>query len=104
MKIQIFHIYFFNMDILLIIALICLKMCMYISWMCMEGSVSQILDIVLSFSFIVCRRWNLERIKIQISLPRLAIGVQGVERIDTINLTYVHTFIHFLYKSSLQKN
>ena len=56
MKIHIFDIYFFNMDISLIIALICLKICMYILKMYMEGSVSQIVDIGFSFCFIVCRR------------------------------------------------
>ena len=51
MKILIFDIYFFNMDISLIIALICLKICMYIPKMYMEGSVSQIFE--LGFSFCV---------------------------------------------------
>ena len=45
MKIIIFYMYFFNMDISLIIALICLNICMYISKMYMEGRVSQIFDI-----------------------------------------------------------
>ena len=36
MKVFIFNIYFFNMDISLIIALICLKFCMYIAKMYME--------------------------------------------------------------------
>ena len=36
-----FHIYFLNMDISLIIALICLKTCMCIFEICMEGRVSQ---------------------------------------------------------------
>ena len=49
MKILIFHIYFLNMDISLIIALICLRICMYISDMYMEGRLSQIVDIGLSF-------------------------------------------------------
>ena len=43
MKILIFHVYFFNMDILLIIALICLKTCMCIAEICMEGSGLKIL-------------------------------------------------------------
>ena len=51
-----FDIYFFNMDISLIIALICLRICMYIPKIYMEGSVSQIFDIGFSFCFIVCRR------------------------------------------------
>ena len=56
MKILIFDIYFFNMDISLIIALICLKIYMYIAKMYMEGRVSQIFDVGFSFCFIVCRR------------------------------------------------
>ena len=56
MKVHIFDIYFFNMDISLIIALICLKFCMYILKMYMEGRVSQIFDIGFSFCLIVCRR------------------------------------------------
>ena len=44
------------MDISLIIALICLIICMYIPKIYMEGRVSQIFDIGLSFCFIVCRR------------------------------------------------
>ena len=47
---------FFNMDISLIIALICLRICMYIPKMYMEGKVSQIFDIGFGFCFIVCRR------------------------------------------------
>ena len=49
MKIHIFDIYFFNMDISLIIALSCLKICMNIPEMYMEGRVSQIFDIALVF-------------------------------------------------------
>ena len=36
MKIVIFYMYFFNMDISLIIALMCLNICMYIPKMYME--------------------------------------------------------------------
>ena len=61
MKIHIFHIYFFNMDISLIIALICLRICMYIPEMYLEGRVSHIFDKGLSFCFIVYRRWKLEK-------------------------------------------
>ena len=57
----IFHIYFFNKDISLIIALICLKIWMYIPYMYMEEILSQIFDIGFSFCFIVCRRWKLEK-------------------------------------------
>ena len=56
MKILIFDIYFFNMDISLIMAHICLRICMYIPKIYMEGRVSQIFDIGFSFGFIVCRR------------------------------------------------
>ena len=52
------HVKFLNMDISLIIALICLKLCMCISEICMEGSASQNFDLGLSFCFMLCRRWN----------------------------------------------
>ena len=39
----IFHVYFFNMDISLIKAAFCLKICICIAEICMEGSVSRIL-------------------------------------------------------------
>ena len=45
MKILIFDIYFFNMDISLIIAHICLRICMYIPKIYMDGRVSQILSL-----------------------------------------------------------
>ena len=61
MKIHIFDIYFFNMDISLIIALICLRICMYIPKMYIEGMVSQIFDIGFSFCFIECRRWKFKK-------------------------------------------
>ena len=62
LKILIFHVYFFNMDISLIIALICLKTCMCIAEICMEGRVSQNLDSGLSFCFMPYRKRNFERI------------------------------------------
>ena len=49
LKILIFHIHFLNMDISLIIGLICLKTCMYIAEICMEGNLSQNFDLGLSF-------------------------------------------------------
>ena len=49
------------MDISLIIALICLKIWMYIPYMYMEEILSQIFDIGFSFCFILCRRWKLEK-------------------------------------------
>ena len=51
LKNPIFHVYFFNMDISLITALICLKTCMCIAEICMEGRVSQNFDLGLSFCF-----------------------------------------------------
>ena len=61
MKIHIFDIYFFNMDVSLIIVLICLRIRMYIPKMYMEGRVSQIFDIGFSFFFIECRRWKFKK-------------------------------------------
>ena len=52
LKTDIFHVYFFNMDIPLIIALTSLKICMCIAEICMEGSVSQNLD--LGLVFVLC--------------------------------------------------
>ena len=49
------------MDISLIKAAFCLKICICIVEICMEGSVSQNLDLGLSFCFIVCRRKNFEK-------------------------------------------
>ena len=40
-KIIIFHAYFFNMNILVILRYICLKMCIHIAEIYSEGSVSQ---------------------------------------------------------------
>ena len=61
MKIHIFHIYYYNMDISFIIALICLKICMYIAGICMEGILSQDFDLGNSFCFMLCRKRNSER-------------------------------------------
>ena len=52
---------FFNMDISLIIALISLEMCIPVYKVCMEGRVSQNVDLGLSFCFMLCRRWNLKK-------------------------------------------
>ena len=41
--------YFFNMDISLIMALICMKSCIHNPEICFEGSLSQNVDIGLSF-------------------------------------------------------
>ena len=61
LKILIFHIYFFNMDISLIIALICLKTYMYTFEICMEGSMSQNVDLGLSVCFMLCGRRHFEK-------------------------------------------
>ena len=58
MKILIFDIFFFNMDISLIIANICFRICMYIPEIYMEGRVSHTFDIGFSFCFIVCRKFE----------------------------------------------
>ena len=60
-KILIFHVYFFNMDISLIIALICLKTCMYTAEICLEESVSQNVDIGLSFCLMMFIMRELEK-------------------------------------------
>ena len=65
LKILIFHVYFLIMDILLIIALISLKTCMCIAGLCMEGTISQNLELGLSFCLMVCRRRNFEKKKSQ---------------------------------------
>ena len=61
LKTLIFHVYFFNMDISLIIAPICLKICMCTAEICMEGSVSQNFDLGLSFCFMLCRKRHFEK-------------------------------------------
>ena len=60
LKILIFHVYFLSIGISLIIVLICLKTCMCIADMCIEGGVSQNFDLGLSFCFMLCRRRNFE--------------------------------------------
>ena len=61
LKILIFHEYFLSMDISLIIALICLKICMFIAEIGMGGSISQNFDLGLSFYFMLCRRRHFEK-------------------------------------------
>ena len=51
-KTLIFHVHFFNMNISLFIAPICLKICMCIAEVCMEGSLSHNFDIGLTFFYI----------------------------------------------------
>ena len=50
-----FSLLYLNMDISLIMALICLRICVFIAEICMEGSVSQNVDSGLSFYFMLCR-------------------------------------------------
>ena len=72
LKKLIFHVYFLNMDISLIISLICLKICMCIPEICMKGSMSQNFDLGLSFCFMLVRRWNFgEKYKKSQKLPVL---------------------------------
>ena len=61
MKTHIFHVYFLNMDISLIIAPISLRIWMCIAEIYMEGSVSQNFDLELSFCFMQCRRRHFEK-------------------------------------------
>ena len=61
LKTLIFPVYFFNMDISLIIAPICLRICMCIVEIWMEGSMSQNFDLGLSFCFMLCRGMNFEK-------------------------------------------
>ena len=58
-----FHEYFFNMDISLIVTLTCLKTCMHIGEIFLEGDMSRSLDIGLSFCVIVCRIREFEKNK-----------------------------------------
>ena len=59
-----FSLYFLNIDISLIIALISLKICMCIAETYMEGRMSQNFDLGLSFCFMQCTRRHFEK-KIQ---------------------------------------
>ena len=57
-KIIIFHEYFLNKDISLIIGFIIMKMYMHVTENCLEGRVSQNFDIGSSFYSTLCRSWN----------------------------------------------
>ena len=59
-KIFIFYVYFLNTDISVIMALVFLKISIHITKVSLEGSVSQNVDIGLSFCFMLCKRWNFE--------------------------------------------
>ena len=54
LKILILYVYFSNMDISLIIALIFLKTCMCIAEICMKERLSQNFDLGLSFCLMLC--------------------------------------------------
>ena len=56
LKTHIFHVYFLNMNISLIIAFTSFTICMCIAEICKKGSVSQNVDLRLSFCFMQCRR------------------------------------------------
>ena len=55
---HIFHIYFLNMDISLIMTITGMEIAIHVAETHLEGRVSQNFDIGLSFCFIVCRRLN----------------------------------------------
>ena len=61
-KILFFNAYFFNMDISLIMALRCLEIFIHVTEVCLEGRMSQIFDIRLSFCFMVCRKRKFTKI------------------------------------------
>ena len=65
------------MDISLNIVLTSLIICICIAEIYMEGSVSQNFDLGLSFCFMLCRRWNLE--KNTKNLPKLPVFYHKIE-------------------------
>ena len=58
---QSFHLYFFNMDISLIMTVTCMTICIHIAKTHMEGSLSQIFYLGFSFHFMECRRLEFEK-------------------------------------------
>ena len=54
----IFHMYFFNMDISLIMKMTGMKIAIHVAEIRWEGRVSQNFDIGLSFCLILCRKLN----------------------------------------------
>ena len=58
---HIIHIYFFNMDISLIMNITGMKIATHVAENRLEGIVSQNFDISLSFCFILCRRLNFQK-------------------------------------------
>ena len=63
-KILIFHIYFMNMDISLIMRLTCLKTAIHALRINLEGIMSPNFDILLSFSLIAFRRGDNKNTKV----------------------------------------
>ena len=55
---HIFHIYFLNMDISLIMKITGMKIAIHVAEIRWEGRVSQNFDIGLSFCLILCRKLN----------------------------------------------
>ena len=64
-KILIFHKHFWNMDISLIIRLTCLKIAMHVFRIHLERSVSQNLDLGLSFNLVAFRRGDFQQFTIK---------------------------------------
>ena len=64
-KTLIFHKYFLNMDISLIMRLICLKIVIYVLRIHLEGRVSQYIDIGLSFDLVEFRKGDLQKFTIK---------------------------------------
>ena len=66
-KILIFHIYFLNMDISLIMRLICLKMIIHVLRINLEGRVSHNFDIYigLSFNLVAFRKGDFKKFTIK---------------------------------------
>ena len=60
-KILIFHIYFLNMDISLIMRLTCMKTAMHVPETHLEGRVSQNIYIGLSLDLMACRRGEFKK-------------------------------------------
>ena len=61
LKILIFHTYFLNMDISLIVRLTCLKIVIHVFRIHLERNLSQNFDICLSFNLVAFRRGDLKK-------------------------------------------
>ena len=64
-KIHIFHKYYFNMDISLIMRLTCLKIVILVLRIHLEGGVSQNVDIRLSFNLVAFRKGGFQKFTIK---------------------------------------